>query len=279
MPDKATARVAVVTGSGRGIGEGIARRLVAEGYRVTLNGLSSDPLAQVAQRLTVAGGEVLVVEADVSTSQGAETLLKRTVEHFGAVDVLVNNAAWAVPVQHLLEMTEAHWDRVLQNNLKSVFLCTAAAARWMVANDRPGSIVCISSFGAIRAHRSMAAYDASKGGVEAFTRAAALDLAPFRIRVNAVGPGAIHTAFFDDQGAAGREERARPVPLARVGLPEEVAGAVAYLASDDSAYVTGQAIYVDGGVTAQLRPPTMDRTPPDAVIKRLRQAQDPVQFG
>jgi len=251
-------KVAIVTGSGRGIGRGIARRLAREGARVVVNGLPDDPLSEVVDELRAMGADAVAVVADVGIRASVENLMQTAVTSFGGIDILVNNAGWSVPISHLLDMTEDHWDTVLRTNLKSMFLCTQWAARHMIDTGRAGAVVCISSFGASRAHRSMAAYDASKGGVEAFTRAAALDLAPFGLRVNAVGPGAIHTEFFDPEGEAGQRRRAHVVPLGRVGFPSDIAGAVAFLASADAAYITGQTLYVDGGMQAQLRPPESD---------------------
>ncbi len=264
-------KVAIVTGSGRGIGRGIARRLVQEGAKVVINGLPDDPLQDVADELRALGGEVLSVVADVGLAVDVDRMMQATVDTFGGIDILVNNAGWSVPVAHFLEMSEDHWDKVLRTNLKSMYLCTHWAARHMVATHRRGAVVCISSFGATRAHRAMAAYDASKGGVEAFTRATALDLAPFGLRVNAIGPGAIHTEYFDPDGEAGQRNRARVVPLGRVGFPEDVAASVVFLASRDADYITGQVLYVDGGVQAQLRPPESDRPLPEHLQARLAQ--------
>jgi len=140
----------------------------------------------------------------------------------------------------------------------------------MVDQGTRGSIVNISSFAAARAHRYMAAYDATKGGMEAMTRTMALDLGPFGIRVNVVGPGAIHTEEYEPAGEEGRLRRGQTVPLGRVGYPEDVAGAVAFLASDDASYITGQVLYVDGGVLAQLRSPQVDAPLPESVKRRLR---------
>ena len=184
----------------------------------------------------------------------------------------MNNAAWSDPKAHVLEMEPAMWDEVMRSNLRSVFLCTNRASRIMVEQRKPGAIVNLTSFGGARAHRNMAAYDTTKGGVEAFTRAAALDLGPFGIRVNAVGPGAIMTEQFVDQGADARKERGAPVPLeARGGDPDEVARVIAFMASDDASYVTGQVLYVDGGMLAQLRSPQIDAPLPPSVAALLAQ--------
>lgn len=249
-------KVAIVTGAGRGIGKGIAARLAAEGCRLVVTALESDQVEAVASELRGAGAEVEAKAGDIGQAATADELIRTALDRFGGLDVLVNNAGWALPVAHLLEMDEDHWDTVLRTNLKSVYLTTSRAARVMARDRRGGAVVNMSSWGAIRAHRQMAAYDASKGGIDGFTRAAAVDLAPYGIRVNAVAPGTVHTESY-----AGSPEM---VPLGRVAEPEDVAAAVAFLASDDARYITGQVIQVDGGMGAQGRPPSLDRQPPPA---------------
>lgn len=261
----ATPAVAVVTGSARGIGKGIVARLLADGYRVVANDIDGDALRLLSNDLGASASQLVLAQADVSDESNVDALMDTAIDAFGAVDVIVNNAGWSRPVEHLLTMGTDHWDSVIRTNLRSTFLVTRGAARWLVANDRPGSIICVSSFGAQRAHRSMSAYDASKGGIESFIRAASLDLAPFGIRVNGVGPGAIHTEAFDHLGEPGQAERSRPVPLGRVGTPADVAAAVKFLASPDADYITGQIVYVDGGILAQLRPADQDIVPPESV--------------
>jgi NAD(P)-dependent dehydrogenase (short-subunit alcohol dehydrogenase family) len=250
--------VAVVTGSARGIGRAIALRLAQEGAGVIVNGRDPASVNSLVAELRRDGATCAGVAADVSLAADVDRLFASAVEAFGRVDLLVNNAALTgeVAVKHLLTMDEEHWDTILRTNLKAAFLCTSRAAALMVARGKGGCIVNISSFSASRAHREMAAYDAAKGGLEAFTRAAALDLAPSRIRVNAVGPGAIAAGAEADAS----EERARTVPLGRLGLPDDIAAAVAFIASDEASYITGQVLYVDGGMLAQLRSPQVDRT-------------------
>ena len=253
-------RVAIVTGSSRGIGRAIAAAMLDAGARVVLNGRDAGTLAAVEDDLR-SRGEVIAVAADVGQPEDVERLLAAAQAAFGRVDVLVNNAALANPAGHLLDVSPARWDEIIRSNLTSVFLCTRAVGAALVADGAPGVIVNISSFAAQRAHRELAAYDAAKGGVEAFTRAAALELAPFRIRVNAVAPGAIRT---DTSGSDPETlaRRAAPIPLGRVGEPEEIAAAVVFLASDAASYVTGQILIVDGGMTAQLRPIQFDPPTP-----------------
>jgi 3-oxoacyl-[acyl-carrier protein] reductase len=250
-------KVAVVTGSARGIGRGIAERFAREGAGVVINDVDESKLREAESALRSGGGRVLAVRADVSRADDVERLFEQTRAAFGAADILVNNAAWAAPIAHFLEMTEEFWDRVLTLNLKSMFLCSQRAARLLAEQKKPGSIVNISTYGAARAQREMTAYDAAKGGVEGATRAMALDLAPWRIRVNAVGPGPIATpSFLELFNTPEKIERMRStIPLERLGKAEDIAGAALFFASDDASFVTGQVLYVDGGALAQIRPP------------------------
>jgi 3-oxoacyl-[acyl-carrier protein] reductase len=265
-------RVAVVTGSSRGLGTAIALRCAAEGARVVVHGKTDGGrLAPIVAEIAAAGGKAIAVAADLGDEAAVQRLFDETGRAFGAVDVLVNNAAWSDPTVHFLEMDVAHWDAVMRANLRSLFLCTSRAARLMVERGSGGSIVNITSFAAARAHRNMAAYDASKGGLEAFTRATALDLAPFGLRVNAVGPGAMMTEQFRAQDSEARAKRGDTVPLGRGGDPDEVGKVVAFMASDDASYVTGQVLYVDGGMLAQLRSPQVDQPLPESVAKLRRQ--------
>lgn len=261
-------QTAVVTGGTRGIGRAIAKRLANDGARVVVNGRHLEGAEEVVAALRNEGAQALAVAADVGYADQVERLFAAAVDEYGAVDILVNNAAWAIPVVHFLEMDETHWDTVLRTNLKSAYLCSRRAASLMVKQGKQGCIVSISSFGAVRAHRQQAAYDASKSGLEGLTRAIALDLAPFGIRANVVGPGAIHTQAFEPMGRSAKRRRGEVVPLGRVGEPDEVAAAVAFLASNDARYITGQAIYVDGGVLAQLRTPQADAQLPER-LQRL----------
>lgn len=262
-------KVAVVTGASRGIGRHIARRLVADGARVVLFAIDEEELEHEAATLAQEGGEVFAVVGDVGQSEDIDRLFSSTYERFGRIDVLINNAAWAAPRAHILEMDEEHWATVLRTNLTGVYMCTHQAANMMVKDETRGAIVNISSFAASRSHRNMAAYDATKGGLEAFTRATALDLAPFGIRVNAVGPGDIRTERLGPHTQDDEGRRGGMVPLGRVGEPSEVAAAVSFLASEEASYVTGQVLYVDGGMLAQLRVPQVDQPLPDKIAKRL----------
>jgi NAD(P)-dependent dehydrogenase (short-subunit alcohol dehydrogenase family) len=254
-------KVAVVTGSGQGIGRGIAERFAREGAAVVVNDVREDKLREAERGVRDIGGKVLAVRADVGNAGEVARFFEQIQAAFGTVDVLVNNAAWAAPIAHFLDMTEDFWDTVLRTNLKSMFLCSQRAARLLAEQKKPGSIVNISTFGAARAHREMVAYDASKGGVEAATRAMAMDLAPWRIRVNAVGPGPTATPSLMAllKTEENIEKLKKTVPLERLGTPDDIAGAALFFASDDASFVTGQILYVDGGVVAQLRPAAFER--------------------
>ena len=254
-------KVAIVTGSGQGIGRGIAERFAHEGAAVVLNDMNAEVLTRAEAALAEQGGRVLGVSADVSSAADVARLFDAAIDRFGTLDILVNNAAWATPIAHFLDMTEEFWDTVIRTNLKSMFLCSQRAARYWAEAKKPGAIVNLSSFGAARAHREMVAYDATKGGIEAATRAMAMDLAPWGIRVNAIGPGPIATpALLALLKTAENIERMRKtVPLERLGEPADIAGAALFFASDDAAFVTGQVLYVDGGAVAQLRPAAFER--------------------
>ncbi|MBX5213755.1 MULTISPECIES: SDR family NAD(P)-dependent oxidoreductase [unclassified Rhizobium] len=256
-------KTAVVTGSSRGIGFGIAQILLQRKMNVVLNGRDIDSLKKAHASLGPLGQHASLCTGDVCDRANAEALVSHAVERYGSIDVLVNNAGLPDPISHFLEMTEDHWDTVMNTNLRAVFLCSGAAAQ-MMADAGGGSIVHISSMAALRAHRSMAAYDVSKAAVEALTRSMALDLAPFGVRVNAVSPGPIHVG-----NCPGEDARAAVVPLGRVGLPSDIGRAVAFVASDEASFITGQVLYVDGGMLQQLRPLQLDSPWPDSIKARL----------
>jgi NAD(P)-dependent dehydrogenase (short-subunit alcohol dehydrogenase family) len=250
--------VVLVTGAGHGIGRAVAERFGQEGARVVVNDVARSADA-AAQAIVGAGGEAVGVVADVSKKADVDRLFDSALEKFADVNVLVNCAGLVNESRHFFDGDEAWWDRVLDVNLKGVYLCSDRAARLM-ARRKGGCIISMSSGGATRAHRGNVAYDASKGGIEAFTRAAALDLAPYGIRVNAVAPGSILTSPATEQEQA---ERGKTIPLGRMGLPEDIADATVFLASHDARYVTGHTLVVDGGLLAQQRSPQVDIFPLD----------------
>jgi len=256
-------KVVLVTGSTYGIGLGIAERFAREGARLVVNGRSGDRLQEVAYRLEAEGTQVLAVEADLGVEMEVERLFDRALERFGALDVLVNNARQYVNLGEsgpFLTMRSEGWDRFMAVNLGILFYCTQRAARIM-ARQRRGSIINISSIGAVRAHRQMIAYDAMKGAMDAFTRAVAVDLAPWGVRVNSIQPGAIAASLWDRLPPEERGQRASGIPMGRAGCPGDVAWAATFLASDDAAYVTGQSFQVDGGLLAAARSPRSEMAP------------------
>ena len=255
VPDRFRGRVVLVTGAGHGIGRALAERFYAEGARVAVNDVS----AERANALVSAQQDerMMAAVADVSDSRAVEAMVAAVQQRFGPVDVLVNNAAIIDADRHFFAGDEAWWDQVLAVNLKGSFLCAHRVARAM-AKRHAGVILNMSSGGATRAHRGNVAYDAAKGGVEAMTRAMALDLAPYGIRVNALVPGFIRTYELSDEQA---QVRGESVPLGRMGDAEDLAGAAAFLASDDAAYITGACLPVDGGVLVQQRSVPVDTFP------------------
>ena len=252
-----TGKCAIVTGGGNGIGAGCARRLAAEGAMVVIADIDDAGGAALAAEL---GKGARYVRTDVAKRAAVESLMAAAVEHCGSVDVLVNNAAFvhkAGVVENFLDYSDEAWQRTLGVNLSGMFYCSQAAARLMAQRGAGGSIINISSGGATRAHRHMFGYDTSKGGIEAATRSMALDLAGVNIRVNCVVPGSTRV----DHGTSVGDSPVAPadvIPLSRQGSPADIAAAVVFLASDDSAYITGTRIVVDGGMDAQLRSPAVD---------------------
>jgi 3-oxoacyl-[acyl-carrier protein] reductase len=245
--------IVLVTGAGHGIGRAVAERFAAEGARVAVNDLDETRAAEVARTLDGA----IAIAADVAVKAQVDAMFDRVETELGPIDVLVNNAGNIHAARHFLEADEAWWDQLLNVNLKGAFLCSLRAAHAM-ARRRSGVIINMSSGGATRAHRGNVAYDASKGGIEAMTRAMALDLAPYGVRVNAIVPGLIRTYDLSPEAAA---ERGAVVPMGRLGTPEDLAGPTVFLATADARYITGACLVVDGGVLVQQRSAPVDTFP------------------
>lgn len=238
-------KTAIITGAGRGIGKGIALALARESYDVVVSDINSADAQTVAGELQRLGVKAVAMACDVSKKTEVEALFKQTVEQFGGLNALVNNAG-IYPFAPFSQMTEADWDKVLNINLKSIFLTSQAAAKIMPENGR---IINISSIAAVVSFEGLAHYCASKGGVNSLTRALALELAPKKITVNAVAPGAINTPGAGQTDQKILQQTIAMIPLARIGQPEDVANAAVFLASEKSGYITGQIITVDGGWT------------------------------
>ena len=245
-------QVVLVTGAGHGIGRAVAERFASEGARVVVNDLTQQRADEAARAI---GG--MGIAADVSASSQVDAMFDRVLAEWGTIDVLVNNAGDIYAARHFLESDEAWWDHLLDVNLKGAYLCSHRAAHVMARRGR-GVILHMSSGGATRAHRGNVAYDASKGGIEAMTRAMALDLAPYGVRVNAIVPGLIRTYDISEEEAA---ERGKVVPMGRLGSPEDLAGPTVFLASEDARYITGACLVVDGGVLVQQRAPAVETFP------------------
>lgn len=241
-------KIVLVTGAQQGIGRAMAVEFAAAGADIAVNWLDDErAAAEVADRVRAAGRRAFPVRADVGRLDEVRAMVAAVENGLGPVDILVNNAG-IFPRVPFLDMEEGDWDTVLDINLKGACFCALAVARAMVAASRRGSIVNLSSGAAFRGSPRGVHYCASKGGVVSMTRQMALELAPYRIRVNAIAPGLTDTA--QPRYAMSEEELAaggRALPLGRVAEPAEIARAAVFLASDDAGFVTGQCLHVNGG--------------------------------
>lgn len=239
----------MVTGSAVGIGQGIARRLALEGMRLVLADVDAGTLADTTASFRKEGSEVLSVHADLSQASGVDLMFTEALKQFGSVDLLVNNAA-DLRRHEFLDPHDELLEHQLATNVRGPYLCAQRAAVVMQETGG-GTIVNISSVGGAQAHHTGNPYDLTKGAIDSFTRAMAVELGQHGIRVNAIGPGVTrtHRNHLSDDGIG--DER---IPLRRFGTVADIAAMVAFLASDDASYVTGQVLYVDGGITAQLSP-------------------------
>ena len=253
-------KTAMVTGGANGIGAGCVRALANEGANVIIADIADENGAALADELADSPGKVVYSRCDITTRQAVETLFEVALSIADGVDILVNNAALVHRpgvIANFLEYSDAAWEKTLAVNLSGMFYCSQTAARLMAKRGAGGSIINMSSGGASRAHRHMFGYDTSKGGIEAATRAMALDLAPLNIRVNCIVPGSTrvdHGTFVGDNPIPPSDV----IPLERQGAPADIAAALVFLASDAAAYITGTRIIVDGGMDAQLRTPSVD---------------------
>ncbi len=241
-------KVAIITGGGTGIGRGIAGRFAEAGATVAIHYNTSKIGAEsLKQDILSKNGKAEIFHADLTESEQVSKLFDSIYQSFGKIDILVNNAG-AFPLASLLEMTPSQWDNVINVNLRSAFLCTQAAARQMIKSGNGGSIINITSIEAENPAPSHCHYDTAKAGLLMLTRSSAMELAPHQIRVNAVAPGLIWKEGIEQEWPDGVKRWEKTAPLHRLGMPEDVADACLFFASDASRWITGARLLVDGGV-------------------------------
>ncbi|MBL7210001.1 MAG: glucose 1-dehydrogenase [Dehalococcoidia bacterium] len=241
-------RVAIVTGAGRGIGKAIALGLADFGANVVVAARTTSDIESTASEIEKKGKKALAISTDVRLSDQVSSLVDKTVKEFGRIDILVNNAGTGFQIS-TMKMSEGGWDAVIRENLKSVFLCSQAASKVMMAQKK-GTIISIASVAGLSAHTVNAAYGAAKAAIISLTKTMAIDLAKYNIRVNAIAPGWIGTSGTMQLFGA-QPEAINQIPLTRWGQPEDIVGGAIYLASDASLYVTGETIVIDGGLMSK----------------------------
>jgi glucose 1-dehydrogenase len=260
MANNRSQKVAVVTGSSKGIGKAIAMEFAREGYSIVLNARDEKELSQAANDIKKVIGDndkrITYFSGDISEEKICSSLIEHTVKMFGRIDVLVNNAGIGGAQKTVQELTPSEWDYVIDVNLKGAFLCIREAIKRMTQDGRSSSnhnysIINISSVHESIPQPQSAPYAASKGGMEMLTKTVALELAEKGIRVNGIAPGAIATDMNKDilEDEQKRKEEEKKIPVHRIGQPEEIAKVAVFLASEDASYITGATIYVDGGLT------------------------------
>lgn len=242
-----TDQVAVVTGASRGIGRAIALDLAKQGAKIIVNFAGNEERAkEVVEEIQALGSEAISVRADVSNTEEVANMMKIAIDTFGKIDILVNNAG-ITKDNLLMRMKEDEWDAVIRTNLKGVFVCTKAVTRQMV-RQRYGRIINIASVVGVIGNPGQANYVAAKAGVIGFTKTAAKELAARNITVNALAPGFIETDMTYVLAEETKQEMLKLIPLARFGQAKDIANAVSFLASEQSSYITGQTIQIDGGM-------------------------------
>ncbi|MCC3357505.1 3-oxoacyl-[acyl-carrier-protein] reductase [Bacillus sp. REN16] len=240
-------KVALVTGASRGIGRSIAIELAKAGAKVAVNYSGSEQKAnEVVDEIKALGQEAIAIRANVSDSDSVANMVKEVISNFGSLDILVNNAG-ITRDNLLMRMKEEEWDDVININLKGVFLCTKAVTRQMM-KQRSGKIINIASIVGVSGNPGQANYVAAKAGVIGLTKTAAKELASRNINVNAVAPGFITTDMTDKLPEDVKNEMLKLIPLARFGETADISGVVLFLASDQSKYMTGQTLHIDGGM-------------------------------
>jgi len=243
-------QVAIVTGAGGGIGKGIVLRLAEEGAAVVVVDLDEEAAGRVARQVEEMGGRALVCRTDVSSTESVSSLVTKTLEWGGHIDILVNNAGVEL-IRPIFEISERDWDKTIDVNLKGAWLCAQAVAKWMSAAGVGGRIINMGSIMSENPAPGEPHYAASKGGILMLTRALALDLAPYNITVNAIGPGVVKNGLSSKgclSDPASAEKMRAGIPLRRFGSPRDIGNAVVFLVSDEASYITGVILYVDGGV-------------------------------
>ena len=246
-----TDKIAFVTGAGRGLGRAGALALARAGAHVALVSRTRSQLEETASMVERLGRKALIAVADIRKTEEIEAAVRTTVEAFGRIDILFNNAGTNVR-KPVVEVTDEDWHTIIDTNVKGIFLVPRAVARQMIA-QKSGRIINMSSMSAVSAERDKVVYASSKGAVSQFTKGLALELAPYRITVNAIAPGYMMTPLVKGYLEADAERTKRilqRIALGRIGQPEEIGGALVFLASDASRYITGATIAIDGGWTA-----------------------------
>jgi NAD(P)-dependent dehydrogenase (short-subunit alcohol dehydrogenase family) len=240
-------KIAIVTGSGRGIGKSTALELAKEGAKVVVSDIDIKECQNVCDEIKKIGSDAIAVKCDISKKNDIDAMIKKTMQKFQKIDILINNAG-VVLTKPFVEMTEKDWDFVLDINLKGVFLCTNAVVKQMI-KQKSGKIISVASIAGEVGFMNNSAYCASKAGIINLTRELALELSPHNINVNAIAPGVIATKMTEDmlKDKKTKEVLLTSTPLGRVGQPEEIGKAVVFLASDDSNFITGHTLVVDGG--------------------------------
>ncbi len=242
-----TGKVALVTGASRGIGKAIALELALNGATVAVNFSGSEEKANaVVEEIKALGREAIAIKADVSNSDSVNNLVKTVIETYGSLDILVNNAG-ITRDNLIMRMKEEEWDDVINTNLKGVFQCTKAVTRQMM-KQRSGKIINIASIVGVSGNPGQANYVAAKAGVIGLTKTVAKELSSRNINVNAIAPGFITTDMTEKLPEEVKGEMLKQIPLAKFGEPRDIAKVVLFLASEDSKYITGQTLHVDGGM-------------------------------
>jgi NAD(P)-dependent dehydrogenase (short-subunit alcohol dehydrogenase family) len=248
MPNQQDQEVAIVTGAAAGIGRAAARRLGADGYRVACLDIDEDGAGQAAEEISRDGGTAIAGGLDVCSEDGVAAAFDRVRAELGPPDALVSSAG-ILQIGPALELRADVWRATIDVNLTGTFLCNQAAARLMTTSGRGGRIVNIASVHSQAPGRGLSHYDASKGGIWMLTRSLALELAPHRIRVNAIGPGlVVNTRLGGGTSQDYLDSVVPTIPLGRPGQPDDIAGVVAFLCSADASYMTGAMLFVDGGM-------------------------------